>query len=126
TNPQEMAFIANAIPLFEEPHRVLHQAMIGGEPTLFDFRFVGDNYYDPVWAKDMMERRVFSSKGFYHLGVEDHFHSLLYHAAVHKPSIASDYMDRLLELSLGQADLDRNSFADSTALRAALDRFFSR
>ncbi|HYR83370.1 MAG TPA: hypothetical protein VE422_04750 [Terriglobia bacterium] len=125
-NTQEMAYIANASPLFQEPYRVLHQAMVGGKPILFDFRAVGDNYYDPVWAKDMIDRRVFSPKGFYHLGADDHFHSLLYHAAVHKPSIAPDYVTRLIELSRGKADLDRKAFADPSALRAVIDRFFSR
>src|SRR6267142_437218 len=125
-NTQEMAYIANASPLFQEPYRVLHQAMVGGKPILFDFRAVGDNYYDPVWAKDMIDRRVFSPKGFYHLGADDHFHSLLYHAAVHKPSIAPDYVTRLIELSRGKADLDRKAFADPSALRAGIDRFFSR
>src|SRR5205085_3482129 len=115
-NAEEMAFIANARPLFQDPHRALHRVMVGGKPIVFNFRGVGDNYYDSVWAKDMIDRRVFSPKGFYHLGADDHFHSLLYHAAVHRRSIAADDVDLLIELSAGTAELDRKTFADPPAL----------
>src|SRR4029078_3485679 len=81
------------------------------------FREVGSSYYDPGWEKDMLNRRVFSPKGFFHLGPEDHFHSLLYHAAVHKPSMAPDYIARLRELS-------ENRFDVSNA-RETIDAFFS-
>jgi hypothetical protein len=117
SSTRELAFIANATRAFPEVYRVLHRVNVGGEAVAFDFREVGDNYYDPVWEKDMLERRVFSPKGFFHVAPEDHFYSLLYHAAVHKPAIAQDYMSRLGELS-GQ------SF-DVKDARAKIDDFFS-
>ena len=126
TNPQEVAFITNGTPVFTDAYRVLHRVMVGGAPMLFDFRAVGDNYYDPAWAKDMLDRRVLSPKGFYHLNADDHFYGLLYHAAVHKPSIAADYVTRLIDLSKGKEELDGKACADPPALHAIVDRFLSR
>ena len=117
SSTREMAFIANANRVYAEPYRVLHRVKVCGTPMLFDFREVGSSYYDPAWEKDMLERRVFSPKGFFHLGPEDHFHSLLYHAAVHKPAIAPDYIARLRELSSNRFDVSNG--------REIIDAFFS-
>ena len=125
SNAQEMAFIANATPLFREQFRVLHQVSVAGAPLLFDFRFVGDHYYDPAWERDMLARRIHSPKGFYHLGSEDHFYSLLYHAAVHKPSIAADYAARLATLSSGHDTYGAQSLTTTEEVNKVLDAYLS-
>src|SRR5262249_40364470 len=104
---REMAFVANASPAAPGQYRVLYRVTIGGKEVLFDFREVGDNYYDPQWEREMLERRVFSSRGFFHLGPDDYFHSLLYHATVHKPAVATGYLVRLRELSSGSFELSK-------------------
>jgi len=79
----------------------------------FDFRHIGDGYYDADWQRKMLERRVRGDKGFYHLCGEDHFWALLYHAIMHKPTIRDDYLETLTALG------DSESIADwSPALMA--------
>lgn len=122
----ELRYIVNAAPVMPEPYRVLHEATVGGRKMLFDFRAVGDNYYDARWEKALIENRVFSPKRFFHPDATGHFYSLLYHAAVHKPSIAPDYVERLLKLAQGIVPLTRGEFADPPRLKKILDDFLAR
>ena len=117
SSTSEMAFITNATPVAQEPYRVLHRVLVGGKELLFDFRALGDNYYDLAWEKAMLDNRVLSAQGFYHLGSQDHFHSLLYHAVVHKPSVAPDYLKRLAQLSPAEFHI--------AGARTVLDEFFA-
>ena len=126
TNSRETAFLANAFPVSPEPHRVLHRTSVGGKELLFDFREVGDDYYDANWERDMLARRVYSPEGFFHLCKEDYFHSLLYHAAVHKPEISEDYVVRLMDLSRDVAPLFGDALSDPAQIRSILDSFMSK
>jgi hypothetical protein len=120
---RETAFIANAVPVCPESYRVLHKARVDGNDMLFDFRSVDDSYYDPLWARDMLKRRVVSPRGFFHLCDEDYFYSLLYHATVHKPSVDADYQRRLLEMPAKSRQINDESFRDPRELHQILDEF---
>ena len=98
-NYNEAAFITNASRVFRMKYRVLNRIRIGQEDVLFDFRHVGDQYYDESWEKDILARRLHASGGFYIPESADYFYSLLYHAAVHKREIAHDYRHRLIDLA---------------------------
>ncbi|HOO47263.1 MAG TPA: hypothetical protein PLM29_13590 [Deltaproteobacteria bacterium] len=126
-NYQETVFITNSAPVFRLKHRVLNRVRIGNDDVLFDFRHVGDKYYDVNWEKDILRRRVLAPGGFYIPAPKDYFYSLLYHAAVHKKEIAPDYRVRLVEIAAG-AGIDGVStvlFDDRFQVRTFLQSYLT-
>lgn len=118
----DACLIANAIPVFGDPTRVHHTAVVGGETVAFDFRYVGDDYYDERWQRWMLESRRFVQGGFFVPDPENHFYSLLYHAAVHKPALSPDYAERLSEMakSIGISIPSGEFFGDPRRIRSFL------
>jgi len=57
----------------------------GGHRAEIGFSKVGDHYYDPNWAADMLERRQKGQDGLWVLSDEDQFYSILYHSLVRWP-----------------------------------------
>lgn len=127
-NYTEACLITNATWVFREPYRVYQTIRIAGEDVPFDFRYVGDNYYDEMWERRILELRIRTDGGFFIPDTENHFYSLLYHAAVHKPAISTDYIARLTELSKAQGiQLTPDSFfTDPKRIRAFLLRYMDR
>ena len=95
----ELAFVANARRIFPEPYRIHYAVKIGREEVRFDFRHVGDDYYDPKWENFMLVERQWNGRGFHVPPPEDYFYSLLYHALVHKPKVSADYVEKLERLA---------------------------
>lgn len=81
------------------PNRVYHEIEFLDRKVPFDFRFIGDDYYDKKWELNILKNKVYDKKGFYKPSQVDHFYSLLYHAYVQKPNIAEDYKVKLKEFS---------------------------
>ena len=77
TDMVNMRFLSNAKPVFDNSQRVLHTVKINGKKVLFDFRYIGDNYYDIQWQKDIIARRELSLNCFYRPSPKDYFYSLL-------------------------------------------------
>ena len=98
-NLDEVIYLTNAKKVFLEPYRVHYRIVIDGEEVLFDFRYVGDDYYDEKFARLLLQERVLDSKGFYRPNDRLYFVSLLYHALVHKPIFSQDYQQRLKVLA---------------------------
>ena len=74
--------------------RVLQSVLINNERVLFDFRFLGDNYYDSNWQSDLLLNRK-EQKMFYIPSNRDFKYSILYHAIVHKGMISENYINIL-------------------------------
>jgi len=89
---EEAAWVTGATKVFDEPHRVHVSLQIAGEPVLFDFRFVGDAYYDTAWQQHILQHSVVERGAMNVPSDDDHFYSLLYHALIHKREIAKDYV----------------------------------
>lgn len=64
-----------------------------------DIRFIGDKYYDPLWSKDMLTRKVINN-GIPTPCQSDYFFSLLYHSKLQKSFVKPTYLDRLDELAI--------------------------
>ena len=94
-----MTRLTCARPSFPQPYRVYHTIRIAGRETPFDFRYVGDNYYDYRWEQAILEGRIFHKELFYAPDVENHYYSLLYHAYVQKKKVNSSYPPVLDALS---------------------------
>lgn len=112
------------IPRWGGPHWV----SIAGQDMWFDLRFVGDRYYDPKWAGEIIERRVLHGGGFYAPCPEDYFESLAYHAVVHKPALSPDYRERLTTMArtLGRTGWEPAALADPVRVKALLDDILRR
>jgi len=93
---EQIRFITNAKKILEEKNQEFHLVMIANKDVLLH---VGEQYYDPKWANDILNRKVLSQHGFYTPNDEDHFYSLLYRGLVQKPMVPDDYIERLVSLS---------------------------
>lgn len=71
---------------------------VGDAQISMDIRFVGDNYYDPSWQKDMLARKKLY-RGVYVPRRDDLFFSLLYHATVQKEEVKPAYTAKLESLA---------------------------
>lgn len=115
-NRRLIADISNGKPTYRDKKRVQHLVWINGQKVFFDFRFIGDNYYDYKWEQQILDSRV----KYGHLYVPNalhHFYSLMYHAFVHKEKLIEDYIIKLIELSQTvNFNYDKKSFLDFEVL----------
>lgn len=97
-NRRLIADISNGKRTYKDKKRVQHLVLINNQKVFFDFRFIGDNYYDYRWEQQILYTRV-KYKNFYVPNIENHFYSLMYHAFVHKKKLSEDYIIKLIDLS---------------------------
>lgn len=124
-NYVDACLATNAMPVFNDPWRVHHTVVIGGTEVPFDFRYLGDNYYDRRWQRCLLDTRKLAPGGFFVPDTENHFYSLLYHATVHKPAVAPDYMKKLalLAQTSGLSLPPDEFFTEPQKVRTFLRRF---
>ncbi|TYT75803.1 hypothetical protein [Desulfobotulus mexicanus] len=72
---------------------------IGERSVPLDIRCVGDEYYDALWEKDMLQSKAWTSDAIPTPDPIHHFFSLLYHAKLHKPVVKQQYKPLLLKLA---------------------------
>jgi len=126
-NYTDMVYITNAKKVFNKPYRVHHHVTIASEQIPFDFRFVGDNYYDKQWQEDILRRKVRAEGGFWRPSEQDYFYSLLYHAAIHKKQIAQDYQERLSQMAADLGlPLNEVSFRNPQTVQKVLTDFLRK
>ena len=56
-NKNYISYLTLAKPGFNEPYRVYHYININNENIPFDFRHIGDNYYDIFWEEHILNNR---------------------------------------------------------------------
>lgn len=122
-NKNYMTYLTSATPVFSEPYRVYSLIKIGGKEIPFDFRFVGDDYYDMSWERQIVDTRVLSKDLFYVPDDENQFYSLLYHAYIQKNEVKADYIP-VLKRYAGKIGLVFSP--DSKTSVKLLDGFLSR
>lgn len=122
-NRNWMAYLTGAKKIFPEPYRVYHTIRIGGIEVPFDFRFVGDNYYDLPWQEDILNTRVLQKNLFYTPNPEHQFYSLLYHAYIQKWEVKEDYPPKLMMYAGAIGEIFN---ADSKSAVQQLDQFLHR
>ena len=122
---EQIRFITNAKKILEEKNQEFHSVMIANNDVLLH---VGEQYYDPKWANDILNRKVLSQHGFYIPNDEDHFYSLLYRALVQKPMVSDDYIERLVSLSskLKINNLTRKDFSTHNVVIEILDAYMRK
>jgi len=100
TNSKDFALIKSLLNLkkvFHEKCRRRYKLYINNKIIYFDFRLIGDNYYDINWEKQILKERK-KYKNFYVPEEKNLKYSLLYHALVHKKIISSDYSGKFESL----------------------------
>lgn len=95
---QKLASLANLKQKVKENRPYKGVLQVGDQELPVDIRFIGDGYYDAVWEKEMLERKI-RSESFYIPRADDHFFSLIYHARIHKVKVREDYYSRLESLA---------------------------
>ena len=90
-------------------NRILNHVIINNKKVLFDFRSVGDNYYDKKLQQDMLNTRIKHPNGFYIPNKEMHLYSLIYHAIIHKPKISSTYLKVFKQYGLKDSEINKNN-----------------
>lgn len=117
-----MAYLTAAHRVFQQEYRVYHTIIIGGKEIPFDFRYVGDNYYDQPWQEDILRTRQLTKGLFYVPNPENQYYSLLYHAYIQKCEVKNDYLPKLQ--AYAQAiELKFNQTVDDTINQ--IDVFFN-
>lgn len=94
-NKNYIAYLTLAKQVLPHWYRVYHRIKIGNTIVPFDFRAVGDAYYDEPWQQDILASRVFTKNLFYVPNPENQFYTLLYHAYVQKLEVKPDYFPKL-------------------------------
>lgn len=64
-----------------------------------DIRFIGDGYYDTLWQKEMLKKKVLFNKNIYVIDSYNYFYSLIYHAILQKRFLTEEYLDKLLQMA---------------------------
>lgn len=96
--------IANAFDVFTKKYRVQCKCLISGEYVQFDFRYIGDGYYDKCWETNIMDTREFNGHVFIP-SEENYRYMILYHALIQKKTIADNYI-ALLNKMFGDGQWD--------------------
>lgn len=101
-------------------NRILNYVIINNKKVLFDFRFVGDNYYDTKLQQDMLDTRIKHPNGFFIPNPEIHLYTLIYHAIIHKPKISPTYVKIFKEYGL------EDSIINKKDLKSKLNDWFQK
>lgn len=97
-------------------NRILNYVYVNNIKVLFDFRSVGDNYYDINLQNKMIDTRV-KHKNFYIPCKDLHLYSLIYHAIIHKIKISNTYKKIFIENGIKKENINRRY------LKVMLDEF---
>lgn len=116
----ETALLMNGERVFREKHRVHYRTIVGGNEVFFDLRYLGDDYYCGKWERDLLAQKKLNDHGLYIPDDNSCFYTLVYHALIHKNSIADDYYEKTNYLA-EKIGLPLNS--DSKTL-ARFDEYF--
>ena len=65
---------------------------INNEKVKFNIRYIGDNYYDKKWQKNMIKSRI-KHHFFYIMDETNNYYATLYHSLIHKGNIHNKYLD---------------------------------
>ncbi len=119
-------YTTGAKKVYKRNNRVHYKILIANSELYFDFRYLGDNYYDLKWEKQLLEERVLLKNSFYIPDKNNYFYSLLYHAIVHKPKFSDDYIEKLVNIGESLGLLIRNEFDYSQNRLRILNEFMDK
>lgn len=86
--------------VFADAWRVHVEVRVAGEPIRFDLRYLGDDYFDQEWQRQVLDRKIVDQRGFYRPDPVNHFYTLIHHIVVNKRFIAPDYVTSLIDIGM--------------------------
>ncbi len=101
-------------------NRILNYVIINNKKVLFDFRSIGDNYYDKKLQQDMLNTRIKHPNGFYIPNNDMHLYSLIYHAIIHKSKMSNTYVKVFKQEGLKDSEINKKD------LKMKLDFFMKK
>ena len=93
---QKVASFLGVVQLKEQLYKGF--VTIEGKSISMDIRFVGDNYYDTLFQRNILEGRV-DYNGLFVPNQDDYFFSLLFHCRVQKLKVKVEYIEILLRIA---------------------------
>lgn len=104
--------------------RCSYEVLINNQIVPLDIRYVGDKYFDPLWAKDMLKNKRYNEKVPV-LSDKDYFFSLLYHIKLQKFYVKKEYIPRLniLANKINLKKIDYNFVYDDIVCSEILNNF---
>ena len=121
---ESTARLINAKPATNDSTRKLYEIEINQTKYLLDLRDVSENYYDPIWALNILQNKSLSSKKDYFIpSIEDHIYMLAYHALLHKFELKNDYLKQLQDLTKKNTDRPLNTWEE---IIFSLQRFLQK
>ena len=107
-----------------EGGRCAYTVNINNQNVPLDIRYIGDKYFDPLWARDMLNNKKLYN-GIPVLSDNDYFFSLLYHIKLQKYFVKDEYVPRLLKLAekIDFNGLDPNFIYDDKICAEILNNF---
>lgn len=76
-----------------------HTTIVEGRDLNLDLRSIGDKYYDPAWAIDILRTRVKSEPSLYRPSSSHYLYMLIYHSLLQKRKMSDQYYQRISSLS---------------------------
>jgi hypothetical protein len=119
-----IVYLTEAKKVFNKTNRVHYTIKIKGEDVPFDFRYVGDGYYDEEWEKEILATKELNKGIFYSPNKANLFYSLLYHALIHKQKLSADYINKI-SLLAKQIDVELNSVINDKDSLMILDKLMN-
>ena len=118
--------IINGIRKHVQKNRAAYSIKIGNQEYSADIRAIDDGYYDPCWAKNMINQRVIYKNQIFVPDPINAFYSLLYHALIHKNNFEDKYTNEFAILAKAIAlDIDSSVFADREKSFSVLQDFMN-
>lgn len=76
-----------------------YTTIVEGRDLNLDLRFIGDKYYDPAWAIDILRSRVKNESSLYRPSSSHYLYMLIYHSLLQKRKLSNHYYQRISSLS---------------------------
>lgn len=90
-NRRAFAYFSNARKMSKGTERANFRIRVSNQEIDIDIRYIGDNYFDTRWQMNCMKSRLKHPGGFYIMDEENQYHSLAYHALIHKRAMPEKY-----------------------------------
>lgn len=99
-NTSQLVKIIKAKPKMGKDDGIHYYIEIDNTKVPIDIRNVNDNYYDPLWSKNILNDRIIASNGnWYVMNTEDYYYSLIYHVIIQKEVIQPSYINKLNKMN---------------------------
>lgn len=122
----EIELISNANKISPQNFGRRFSLLVNGKKIHFDFRYIGDGYFDEKWEKEIISKRIFSN-GIFVPDENNHFYSLLYHCLIHKKSMPESHVKKLREIGkkIGK-DIGSEKIKRKESIRNVLEDFLEK